>query len=340
MANQEHVEMLLQGMEAWHRWRKTHRSTPPDLSEANLSKAILSRVNLKMAYLSFADLSFADLSGADLSGADLSLADLSWANISGAKLSGASLIGANLSWANLSASNLFRANLSRTDLTGTNLSQTDFTKVKVGWTRFGDVDLSAAQGLDSITHYGPSYVDVHTIYRSEGKIPEVFLRGAGLPEAFIAQAISLGGKAVCYYSCFISYSHKDEAFAKRLYADLQQIGVRCWYAPEDIKIGDRIRPIIDQSIRMHDKLLLILSKHSIDSTWVEKEVETAFEEEEKHGEPVLFPIRLDSSIMDTQQAWAADIRRTRHIGDFSRWTDDDSYRRAFTRLLRDLKMDR
>jgi hypothetical protein len=83
---------------------------------------------------------------------------------------------------------------------------------------------------------------------------------------------------------------------------LQQTGVRCWYAPEDIKIGDRLRPIIDQSIRMHDKLLLILSKHSIDSTWVEKEVETAFEEEQKHGETMLFPIRLDSSIMDTQQA--------------------------------------
>jgi hypothetical protein len=31
------------------------------------------------------------------------------------------------------------------------------------------------------------------------------------------------------------------------------------------------------------------------------------------------------------------IRRTRHIGDFSRWKDHDAYQQAFERLLRDLK---
>jgi hypothetical protein len=52
---------------------------------------------------------------------------------------------------------------------------------------------------------------------------------------------------------------------------------------------------------------------------------------------VLFPIRVDDGIMSTDQAWAADIRRTRHIGDFSHRTDKESYQRAFERLLRDLK---
>jgi len=46
----------------------------------------------------------------------------------------------------------------------------------------------------------------------------------------------------------------------------------------------------------------------------------------------LFPIRLN----ETTHAWAADLRRTRHIGDFSRWKDHDSYQEAFTHLLRDL----
>ena len=41
--------------------------------------------------------------------------------------------------------------------------------------------------------------------------------------------------------------------------------------------------------------------------------------------------------METNEAWAADIRRTRHIGDFSRWKDHDAYQSAFERLLRDLK---
>jgi hypothetical protein len=52
---------------------------------------------------------------------------------------------------------------------------------------------------------------------------------------------------------------------------------------------------------------------------------------------VLFPIRLDDAVMDTRDDWAAKIKRRRHIGDFSNWKDEGSYRKAFERLLRDLK---
>jgi TIR domain len=140
-----------------------------------------------------------------------------------------------------------------------------------------------------------------------------------------------------YYSCFISYSSKDQAFAERLYADLQSKSVRCWYAPHDMRIGDEIRPRIDESIRIHDKLLLVLSESSLASTWVKKEVETAFEKETQRNTLVLFPIRLDEMVMHTQEAWAADIRRMRHIGDFRQWKDHDEYQNAFARLLRDLQ---
>ena len=106
---------------------------------------------------------------------------------------------------------------------------------------------------------------------------------------------SLTGRAIEYYSCFISYSTNDQDFSERLYADLQNQGVRCWFAPEDIKIGDKILDRIDQSIRLRDKLLLILSDNSIESEWVEDEVNIALEEERKRKKTVLFPIRLDSS---------------------------------------------
>jgi hypothetical protein len=52
---------------------------------------------------------------------------------------------------------------------------------------------------------------------------------------------------------------------------------------------------------------------------------------------VLFPVRLDDAVMDAQAGWAADIRRTRHIGDFQNWKAHDLYSKAFERLLRDLK---
>ena len=128
----------------------------------------------------------------------------------------------------------------------------------------------------------------------------------------------------------------DQAFAERLYADLQNKGVRCWYAPEDMKIGDEFRSRIDASIHLHDRLLLILSAHSLKSRWVQKEVETAFEKEEKDNRLVLFPIRLDDTVMQMDVGWAADIRRQRHIGNFTQWKEHDAYQQAFARLLRDL----
>ena len=157
------------------------------------------------------------------------------------------------------------------------------------------------------------------------------------PEDFIVYMRSLAGKAIDFYSCFISSSSKDDDFAQRLHADLQQKGVRCWFAPEDLKIGDKFRTRIDESIRVYDKLMVILSENSIPSRWVEKEVEAAFEREEREKKLVLFPIRLDDAVMDTEQAWAANLRRTRHIGDFRAWKDHDQYQKSFERLLRDLK---
>jgi hypothetical protein len=41
--------------------------------------------------------------------------------------------------------------------------------------------------------------------------------------------------------------------------------------------------------------------------------------------------------METDQAWAASLRRTRHIGDFRHSKDHDAFKTAFDRLLRDLK---
>lgn len=66
-----------------------------------------------------------------------------------------------------------------------------------------------------------------------------------------------------------------------------------WLATEDLKIGDRFRTKIDEAIRLYDKLLLVDSKNSVGSPWVESEVEAAFEKERKQKRTVLFPIRLD-----------------------------------------------
>jgi hypothetical protein len=312
MANEEHLKILRQGVEAWNKWRKENPEIRPNLGGANLSRENLHEADLSRSSLLRARLRWADLSWAKLRGADLR-----WADFHCADLSGVNLNGAYLNWANLNEANLDHA--------------------KVGYTNFGDVDLSGVKGLASVRHIGPSTIGIDSVYRSKGKIPEVFLRGCGIPDTMIAYIGSLVGQPIQYYSCFISYSSQDHECAERLHADLQSKGVRCWFAPEDLKIGDKFRTRIDEAIRVYDKLLLILSGHSIQSDWVESEVEAAFEKERKHKRTVLFPVCLDDAVMETDQAWAADIRRTRHIGDFSGWENHDTYQKQFARLLRDLQ---
>jgi hypothetical protein len=380
MANKEHLEILKQGVEVWNQWREENPETRPDLRGADLRQAYLSRIDLRGAHLRGAHLSGAVLSGADLREANLRKTDLCEANLceanlsraelnlaalngacldrahlikahfseaklrkaalSEAELSGADFSGADLSGAHLRGTDLIGVNLSGADLSGADLSQ-----AKAGYTVFVDLDLSLVEGLETIQHRGPSFIDIHAVYRSDGKIPEAFLRGAGVPDTFIAYIASLTGEAIQYYSCFISYSTQDEAFAQRLHADLQQKGVRCWFAPEDIRGGRKLYDQIDQAIRLHDKLLLVLSEHSIHSEWVMTEIRRARKAQTRDEQRKLFPIRLVD--WETLKDWecldadagkdlAAEVREY-FVPDFSHWKDHDSYQQAFDRLLRDLK---
>lgn len=206
-----------------------------------------------------------------------------------------------------------------------------------GATLFAETDLSTVGGLDKCSHGEASSLDYPT-HVGYGELPLQFLRGCGLPETLINYSSSLRDNPIEFYSCFISYSSANQEFAERLYADLQAKGVRVWFAPHDLPIGANIRPAIDESIRLHDKLLLVLSEASVSSQWVEQEVETALaREREQESKVVLFPIRIDDAVMESSAGWPALLRNTRNVGDFTRWKDHDSYQVAFDRLLHDLK---
>ena len=341
-----------------------------NLREANLSGGILRNANLSGGYLRDADLRGTDLCGADISEAKLGGATLDNANLSGASLRWSKLGGAELSetilrvadltradltgtylgdadfsGANLSGADLSAAELGRTNLSGANLNETEFTGSLARGTCFADVDLSTAKGLETVVHTGPSSIGIDTVYRSHGKIPNSFLRGCGVPDEFIAYIGSMAGRRLEFYSCFISYSTHDQEFAERLHSDLQAEGVRCWFAPDDIKGGRKLHEQIDEAIRLHDKLLLILSQHSMNSEWVKTEIAKARKREVKDSKRVLFPLRLvgfealrdwECFDADTGKDSAREIREY-FIPDFSNWKDHASYQTAFQRLVSDLK---
>jgi uncharacterized protein YjbI with pentapeptide repeats len=325
MSDSRHLAKVMKGVEVWNEWRKAHPEIVPDLREADLLGLYLRRVDLIGAHLRGANLSGAILGGANLYGTDL--------------------VRANLSEANLTGSNLSGTNLHRTNLSGAYLAAANFTGALVGSTIFGDNDLSDVKGLETVRHDGPSTIGIDTIYRSHGKIPLAFLRGAGVPDNFIEYMGSLTGKALEFYSCFISYSTKDQEFADRLYADLQNNGVRCWFAPHDMQAGKKIHEQIDEAIRRYERLLLILSPNSMNSEWVKTEIRKARKRERTEKKRVLFPVRLVSfeAIRDWELFYADEGKdlaveiREYYIPDFSDWKNHDSYAKGFQNLLRDLK---
>jgi hypothetical protein len=348
VADANQLKTLRGGPEAWNEWRaRQDRAFRPDLAEADLSGMSIFGANLRRADLRQANLREADLHGADLSGADLGEANLNKAYLHGADLS-----GANLGLANLVIADLNQADLSGTDLRNaallvatlrdTLVDGADFSSAHLGYSVFADVDLSKAKGLEVVVHDGPSTIGIDTIYRSGGNIPEVFLRGCGVPEEFIIYAKSLVGSPIEYYSCFISYSTLDQEFAERLHADLQEKKVRCWFAPHNILGGKKIHEQIDEAIRVYDKLLLILSEHSMTSEWVKNEISKARKREAAENRRMLFPIRLvdfkrisewQSFDWDTGKDSAKEIREY-YIPDFSMWkTDHDTYKEEFSKLL-------
>jgi uncharacterized protein YjbI with pentapeptide repeats len=360
MANAEHPNILKEGAAAWNKWRKDTRLFNPDLigadlSYVNLSGAKLSDAKLVLADLSGADLSDADLrdadlrhaklSGADLRGADLRHADLGGANLSGTDLSGANLPLANLSDANLSDADLSGANLSDVNLRGANLSGANLSGVKLidaylenisfseanlFRTTFAFTSLKTAKGLDTCKHTGPSALDYDTLMES-GPLPEVFLRGCGFSDEFIRYLPSFRNSAIEFYSCFISYSHADTSFARRLHDALQGRGIRCWLDEHQILPGDKFHRAVDEGIRLWDKVLLCCSKDSLTSWWVDKEVEKALMKEEKlskeRGKEILaiIPLNLDGYMFKPDwQDWKQQHLTSRMAPDFTGWDKDNA----------------
>lgn len=387
MANDEHLQILKQGIPKWNKWITEHKDERPDFTGAELTArsfdhAILWRANFQGADLRSANFYKANLMGANFSDANLINAYLGDAHLEQAifircRLHNATLIRANLNnaylietmcysanmqYAQLVGANLKAAVLHDTNLTGANLkyaklhganflnaylSGANLTEARAYRTVFADVDLSKVEGIESVKHDGPSEISISTIYLSAGQIPENFLRGCGVPDAFVTQipALVVAAEPVQFHSCFISYTSQDEELACRLHERLRAAGLRVWFAPEDIKGGEKLYEQIDLAIQVHDRLLLVLSEKSMRSEWVMTELRRARKAEVKEDRRKLFPIRLvdyealrDWECFDTDLGidLAVEVRKY-FIPDFTNWKDHDHFEAAFKRLHADLK---
>ncbi len=114
MANPEHLEKLMEGVESWNSWRNNNPSIQPELDGADLRNMNLNGIDLsgaKALWIKFnsTKLSRANLRGAHLSSSNFSDADLSMADISTARLHKTKLNNANLLWTDFRCSILVGA---------------------------------------------------------------------------------------------------------------------------------------------------------------------------------------------------------------------------------------
>ena len=348
MANEEQLSILKQGVDVWNRWRDTDPVRRIYLSGANLSHIDLRQVNF-----SYADLTQVNLSYTDLRKANLSHADISRSNLSGADVGGANLWDADLSETDLSQANFAVANLWSVRVKGSN-----FSNAQVAGTFFGKSDLSEAIGLEYITHYNPSTIGMDTIAASQGKVPEIFLRGCGLSDWEI-EVVKLynpdltneernrvlykiydlqASQAIQISPLFISYSHGDGVFVDKIEKQLNKKGIRFWRDIHDLKAG-RIEKQIDRAISQNRTVLLVLSENSLNSDWVEHEVRTARGLEKEMGRDILCPVALDDSWKSSP--WPKRVMEQimeYNILDFSAWEDDVKFEGMFRKLIDGLEL--
>ena len=343
--------------------------TQADLTNSRLNRVDFSRADLKLSNLRYAKLRGANLTGAslvqteltnaDLSRANLELADLSLANITGGDLSysqlyrtdlnGADLREANLKSAQLIETNLRRANLERANLFGATVSRayledTNFDQAECGATNWLDLNFSTVKNLDTVRHRGSSAISVGSIFRSGGSIVAEFLRGCGLPESFITALPNLPSLSLQYYSCFITFNHKDEEFAARLHAELRKRGIRCWLDKQPIDV--RVETRSERGIRLWDKLLFCASKDSLNHASIANEIDEIFANEERlkmvRGVRAksFIPIDLDGFIKTEEFSNSRNQEiRSRVAVNFSGWKENErKFEDEFEKIIQILSL--
>jgi hypothetical protein len=91
---------------------------------------------------------------------------------------------------------------------------------------------------------------------------------------------------------FISHNWNDKPIARKLATDLSAKGIGVWVDEAEIKLGDSLITKIRDGIDKVDYVFVLLSKHSIDSEWVKKEVEIAMNQEIEGKKVKVVPILL------------------------------------------------
>jgi hypothetical protein len=364
MVEEALMGLLRQGVHVWNDWRNQHLEVAhPDLTKCDLSGLSLSGADFSGANLNFARLSGTDLKNANLRKANLSYADISQANLYKADLSGAiimyaSFTSADLSYANLSytslvetdfveaklhCTNLQDANLTGSALFGTlfleaEVSGVDFTDTMMCQTVLASIDFSKAGGFHSVIHRGPSHISVDTLMTSRAVLPDVFLRGLGIPENFIQSLQALPTSMKNLPWAYVIHSQWERNIAMRLHTDLQHFGMRCWLFEYSVDSqGNWLQSVDDtyvlKTMLQDDRFILLCTKRVLESPWLRPFLLTVQQREAKVGHTLLVLCQMDNALVEMDTPEVVALRSTYPVVDFTQWQKKEAYEESILQLL-------
>jgi hypothetical protein len=114
-------------------------------------------------------------------------------------------------------------------------------------------------------------------------------RHGGLPE------IAISVENTRMPSVFISHSSADKPFVFRLAFELLAEGVPVWLDSWQMGPGDPLIASLDTALDGSTRVLVIESSHAAATKWVRYEVDKTLEAEQRLGQRLLVPIRIDGS---------------------------------------------
>ena len=92
---------------------------------------------------------------------------------------------------------------------------------------------------------------------------------------------------------FLSHSSKDKTFVEKLAKDILALDVEVWLDKWEMKVGDSLFDKIEEGLETSDYLIVILSKNSVNSLWVRKELNAFLCDEISSKNVKILPVLID-----------------------------------------------
>lgn len=125
---------------------------------------------------------------------------------------------------------------------------------------------------------------------------------------------------------FLSHNFADKPFVRKLATDLESHGVKYWLDEAEIKVGESLVEKIREGIDNYDYLLAVLSQNSIESPWVQRELDIATNQEIADRKVKVLPVMYQAVEMPG-------FLLGKRYADF---TNPDNYQASFKDLIQSI----